>query len=72
MWYFDYNSRTIKSRRDNRSIAIQNKGSGKNLESQGTETTNNWYQIWKFMGGQILNAFNNKAIDVFAGKDDEG
>jgi hypothetical protein len=24
------------------------------------------------MGGQILNAVNNKAMDVFAGKDDEG
>jgi hypothetical protein len=42
-WYFDYRSRTIKSRKNNQSIAIESKGKGKNLLTQGTSTTNNWY-----------------------------
>jgi len=62
LWYFDYKSKTIKSKQhEGKSIDIQNSGKSRNL--QVWSTNSGWFQLYAYNGANIVNE-RGKVMDV--------
>jgi len=68
-WYFDQQSKTIKTRLNNQSWDI--KSSGKTQEFQIWSTNSGWWQLFSYEGGFFSNMWDNRVLDVSGGKDAE-
>lgn len=66
IFYFDYKTRTIKSKGPNYNIQIESNGNGQNILC--TSPNSRWWSIFRLEGAHIINA-RGKALDVFEGKD---
>lgn len=69
VFFFDEVSKTIKSRKYNRSVEISQSGHGFHLQVWTTNSA--WYQTFKYDGQNIKNPQNGKVFDVFTEKDAE-
>jgi hypothetical protein len=68
VFYFDYKTKTIKSRRStNMSLDIR---SVNNLIVAGTNSAH--YQVFKYENNMVRNLHNNRVLDVAGSKDEEG
>jgi len=68
VFYFDYKTKTIKSRRStNMSLDIRTVSS---LIVAGTNSAH--YQVFKYENNMLRNLHNNRVIDVTGSKDEEG
>jgi hypothetical protein len=56
VWYFDQRSKTIKNKKTNKSFDIQNSGRNRNL--QVWSTNSGWWQIFKYIGQNLVNVQN--------------
>jgi len=63
-FYFDYKTRTIKSKANNYSFNIASAGRSANMQLAGTNSL--WYQIFKMDGAYIVNA-RGKVVTVQGG-----
>jgi hypothetical protein len=69
-WYFHQQTKTIRTRYNNQSWDIQSSGRTNNMQIWSTNS--GWFQIFKFDGQFFVNPTNNKVLDVYQSKDDEG
>jgi len=69
VWYFDWTTKTLKSKSNNQSLSIVSSGASNKLNCAGTNGY--WYQVWKYQGMHLVN-WRGKALDVYQGKDVEG
>lgn len=70
IFFLDPHTKTIKSvKHRDQSIDIQ--GAGNSANMQIWSTNNRWYQMFKYVGGHIVNIKNNKVFDVSGNRDTE-
>jgi hypothetical protein len=69
-WYFHQQSKTIRTRLNNHSWDI--KSSGRTTEMQIWSTNSGWFQVFQLQGEFFVNPTNNKVLDVYQSKDEEG
>jgi hypothetical protein len=70
-WFFDNNTKTIKSRRTT-SYSLELKSGGSSRDLRAYSTSSRWWQTWKFQGNNIRNMYRNLVVDVSGNKDEEG
>lgn len=63
-FYFDYKTKTIKSKSNNYSFNIASSGNSSNMQLAGTNSQ--WYQIFKMDGAYIVNT-RGKVVTVLGG-----
>lgn len=68
-FYFDQNTKTIRSRGQNKSWDIVS--SGKSNQLQFWSTNSGWWQLFSYEGGFFSNMWDNRVLDVYQGKDVE-
>ena len=70
VWYFHQLSKTIRTRLNNQSFDIKSAGRTNNMQIWSTNSQ--WFQVFQFIDGQLVNPSNNKVISVDGRKDEEG
>lgn len=68
-FYFDQNTKTIRSRGQNKSWDIVS--AGKSNQLQFWSTNSGWWQLFSYEGGFFSNMWDNRVLDVYQGKDVE-
>lgn len=68
VWYFDQDSKTIRSTSNGRSWDIKNAGASRDMQVWATHSQ--WFQLFKYENDYFVNVQNNKVVEV--AKDEEG